>query len=49
MKRHKKWEFLWLEYERVGYSEEYRLFGYRFYRRCGAVVEWFGKERIEKQ
>lgn len=48
MNRRKEWAFLWLEYKRVGYYEEYRLFGYKFYSRCGAVVEWFGIERIVK-
>lgn len=48
MKREKRWVFLWLEYERVGYVEELTLFDITLYRRCGSLCyllgfEWWAK------
>lgn len=48
MNREKRWAFLWLEYERVGYVECLTLFGFTLYRRCGQIVEVLGVQWIEK-
>lgn len=48
MSRKKRWAFLWLEYERVGYVEKLTLFGLTLYRRCGSLVEVLGFQWVEK-
>lgn len=48
MYRQKRWAFLWLEYERVGSVEKYTLFGFTIYRRSGSVIEFLGREWIQK-
>lgn len=48
MDRRKRWEFLWLVYERVGYVERLSLFDLTIYRRCGSICELFGYRWIEK-
>lgn len=46
--RIKRWKFLWLEYERVGWVEELTIFGLTIYRRSGSVCELFGYHWIQK-
>lgn len=48
MNREKRWEFLWLEYERVGYVERLSLFDLTLYRRCGQIIELLGIEWVQK-
>lgn len=48
MNREKRWAFLWLEYERVGYVECLSLFGLTLYRRCGQIIQILGIEWVEK-
>lgn len=48
MNRFKRWEFLWLKYERVGSVEQLMFGNYTIYRRCGSICELFGYEWIQK-
>lgn len=48
MNREKRWTFLWLEYERIGYVEELTLFNFTLYRRCGSICELLGFQWIAK-
>lgn len=48
MNREKRWAFLWLEYERVGYVEELTLFNWLIYRRCGSICYLLGFQWIQK-
>lgn len=48
MNREKRWGFLWLEYERIGYVEHLTLFGLTLYKRCGQIINVCGYEWIEK-
>lgn len=48
MTREKRWEFLWLEYSRVGFVEKLTLFGFTLYRRSGSICELLGFEWVQK-
>lgn len=48
MNREKRWSFLWLEYQRIGWVEELTLFGFTIYRRCGSLIELFGIHWVQK-